>query len=188
MSVAAAQRQLQASEPGALTIELGPYLARLCKTLEVSMIGDSRPVSLEVHVDGGAVSSSQAVSIGLIVTELVINALKHAFPDDWSDGTVVVAYELAEPNWRLTVSDNGKTNPGLGTTIIEALAKQLNACVEILMNPQVRRCCFSSLIRDAAVLGLNSRTTQARRGAGNQSGNRFGSLFRNSRRHLRQSG
>jgi two-component sensor histidine kinase len=48
---------------------------------------------------------------------------------------VVVAYEIAEPNWRLTVSDNGKTNPGLGTTIIEALAKQLNAGVEILMNP-----------------------------------------------------
>jgi chemotaxis protein methyltransferase CheR len=132
MSVAAAQRQLQASEPGALTIELGPYLARLCKTLEVSMIGNSRPVSLEVHVEG---SSSQAVSIGLIVTELVINALKHAFPDDWSDGTVVVAYELAKPNWRLTVSANGKTNPGLGTTIIEALGKQLNACLEILMNP-----------------------------------------------------
>jgi chemotaxis protein methyltransferase CheR len=135
MSVADGQRQLQASEPGALTIELGPYLSWLCKTLEVSMIGDRRPVSLEVHVEGGAVSFSQAVSIGLIVTELVINALKHAFPDDWSDGTVVVTYELAEPNWRLTVSDNGKTNPGLGTTIIEALAKQLNACVEVLMNP-----------------------------------------------------
>jgi two-component sensor histidine kinase len=97
-----------------------------------------------VHVEGGAVTFSQAVSIGLIVTELVINALKHAFPDDWSDGTVVVTYELAEPNWRLTVSDNGigqaeshlnKTNPGLGTTIIEALANQLDACVEVLMNP-----------------------------------------------------
>ena len=143
MSVADGQRQLQASEPGALTIELGPYLSRLCKTLEVSMIGDRRPISLEVHVENGAVTSSQAVSIGLIVTELVINALKHAFPDDWSDGTVVVTYELAEPNWRLTVSDNGigqpaghfdKTNPGLGTTIIEALAKQLNAGVEVLMN------------------------------------------------------
>lgn len=65
-----------------------------------------------------------------------------------------VTYELAEPNWRLTVSDNGigqaeshlnKTNPGLGTTIIEALAKQLNACVEVLMHPlgttvSVRHC------------------------------------------------
>jgi two-component sensor histidine kinase len=57
---------------------------------------------------------------------------------------VVVTYELAERNWRLTVSDNGigqpeghfdNTNPGLGTAIIEALAKQLDACVEVLMNP-----------------------------------------------------
>jgi two-component sensor histidine kinase len=49
---------------------------------------------------------------------------------------VVVTYELAERNWRLTVSDNrigqpeghfDKTNPGLGTTIIEALAKQQDA-------------------------------------------------------------
>jgi len=63
MSVAAVQRHLQASEPGALSIELGPYLARLCKTLEVSMIDNSRPVSLEVHVDGGVVSSSQASAL-----------------------------------------------------------------------------------------------------------------------------
>jgi anti-sigma regulatory factor (Ser/Thr protein kinase) len=40
-------------------------------------------------------------------TELVINAVKHAFPDDRNDGTVIVAYDLAEPNWRLTVSDKG---------------------------------------------------------------------------------
>ena len=65
------------------------------------MIGDRQPVSLEVHVEGGAVTSSQAVRIGLIVTELVINALKHPFPGDQNDGTVAVTYELAEPNWRL---------------------------------------------------------------------------------------
>jgi chemotaxis protein methyltransferase CheR len=70
-----------------------------------------------------------------------LNALKHAFPGDGSDGTVIVAYDLAEPNWRLTVSDNGigrpeghsdVTNPGLGTTIIETLAKQLDARCECL--------------------------------------------------------
>jgi two-component sensor histidine kinase len=41
--------------------------------------------------------------IGLIVRELVINALKHPFPGDQNDGTVAVTYELAEPNWRLMV-------------------------------------------------------------------------------------
>jgi two-component sensor histidine kinase len=143
MSIATMQQLLHASEPGA-TIELGPYLTRLCETLAISMIGDRRPISLKVEIEGGTASSSQAVSIGLIVTELVINALKHAFPTGRGDGAIIVAYELAEPNWRLTVSDNGigrpednldKLVPGLGTAIIEALAKQLNARVDALMTP-----------------------------------------------------
>ena len=143
MSVAAVQELLQASGHGE-QIEIGPYLTRLCKTLAASMIGGRRPISLKVNVQGGTATSSQVVSIGLIVTELLINALKHAFPDDQSDGTVIVAYDVDERNWRLTVADNGigrpeghsdKTNPGLGTTIVEALAKQLDARVDIAMDP-----------------------------------------------------
>jgi len=42
------------------------------------MIGDSRPITLQVLVNGGTALSAKAVSLGLIVTELVINALKHA--------------------------------------------------------------------------------------------------------------
>ena len=143
MSVAATQQQLKALETGA-TIELDPYLSQLCETLAASMIGDGRPISLEVHAEGGTATRGQSVSIGLIVTELVINALKHAFPDDRSGGAVMVTYDLADPNWRLTVSDNGigrpagqmdKVNPGLGTAIVEALAKQLDARVEVFMDP-----------------------------------------------------
>jgi two-component sensor histidine kinase len=146
LSVAAIQQQLQTSNSGAM-IELAPYLSRLCQTLTASMIGDSRPITLKVDVQGGTASSSQAVSIGIIVTELVINAIKHAFPGDRTDSVVVVAYDLAAPNWRLSVSDNGignaegeldRTIPGLGTTIIEALAKQLDARTEIVTNPQGR--------------------------------------------------
>ncbi len=57
MSVAAVQQQLQASEPGA-TVELGPYLTRLCEALAASMIGDRRPISLTVHAEGGTASSA----------------------------------------------------------------------------------------------------------------------------------
>jgi two-component sensor histidine kinase len=142
MSIATLQQQFQIVEPGE-TIALGPYLSRLCEVLAGSMIADNRPISLKVHAPGGTTSSSQAMSIGLIVTELVINAFKHAFPTDRSGGTVRVTYDVAELNWKLTVSDNGigrpegrldKSNPGLGTTIVEALAKQLDASVEILMD------------------------------------------------------
>ncbi len=143
MSVAAVQQQLQSSENGGV-VELVPYLSRLCQTLAASMIGDRRSISLEAQIEGGTASSSQAISIGLIVTELVINAFKHAFPGERSGGRVTVAYEPAEPHWRLTVSDNGigglgsrseKPKPGLGTTIIEALAKQLGARVDAVMGP-----------------------------------------------------
>jgi chemotaxis protein methyltransferase CheR len=143
ISVAAVQQQLQGSGHGEL-IELGPYLWRLCDALAASMIFDQGPVALEVQVESGAATSSEAVSIGLIVTELVINALKHAFIEDKAGGRIIVSYDVAESGWSLTVSDNGigqpegapdRTRSGLGTSIVEALARQLEARVEISQDP-----------------------------------------------------
>ena len=137
MSVATVQQQLQASGLGE-PIELGPYLSRLAEALAASMIGDSRPISLKVEANSATALSGEAVSIGLIITELVINALKHAFPAG-SGGEILVSYAVDGANWRLSVSDNGvgphrdghgPGRTGLGTSIVEALAHQLNACVE----------------------------------------------------------
>ena len=142
MSVAAVQQQLLTSSHGD-PVYIGPYLSRLSQALAASMTDDSRPISLEVQAEGGGTASSaEAASIGLIVTELVINAFKHAFVGDEVPGRLVVAYEAAETSWRLTVSDNGigipegqldsdKPRPGLGTIIVAALAKQLDARVEV---------------------------------------------------------
>jgi two-component sensor histidine kinase len=140
LSVGSVQEQLHGLGVGQ-PIEMAPYLTRLCETLSASLIGEARPISLKVSVEGGTATSSQAVSVGLIVTELVINSLKHAFPDDKRRGQVVVAYEIADPNWMLSVSDNGigkadgsggGIEPGLGTSIVKALAQQLHARVEVV--------------------------------------------------------
>jgi two-component sensor histidine kinase len=78
------------------------------------------------------------VSLGLIVTELVINALKHAFPGDDPIGKITVAYLAEGTAWTLSVSDNGigipaggSARPGLGTGIVEALSRQLDAKVRV---------------------------------------------------------
>jgi two-component sensor histidine kinase len=137
MSVAAVQRHLHASGLGGC-IEVTPYLSRLCEALAASMIGDNRPIVLKVVGDGGILPSRQAESLGLIVTELVMNALKHAFADEKIEGVITVGYEIAGTDWKLSVSDNGVGKPdgvfaqgksGLGTGIIQALAQQLDARV-----------------------------------------------------------
>jgi chemotaxis protein methyltransferase CheR len=138
LSVSAVQKHLNVSgrnEP----IEIASYLSKLCDTLAQSMIGDSRPITLKVESDAGTAISREAVSIGLIVTELVMNALKHAFPDSKPDAAIVVSYKVAGTDWKLTISDNGigkpdvkasESNAGLGTSLIKALAKQLDARVD----------------------------------------------------------
>jgi two-component sensor histidine kinase len=137
LSVATVQRQLLTSGLDD-EIELGPYLSVLCEGLANSMIADSR-VRVTSSSTGGMFKSENAVSCGLIVTELVINALKHAFPNG-RKGRIDVAFSGDGSDWRLSVSDNGvgrQSNPvqpthvGLGTSIVEALARQLRATVEI---------------------------------------------------------
>ena len=70
MAVATVQEQLRQTVLGD-TIEIGPYLSRLCDSLAVSMIPEERELTLTALSSGGAVKSSEAVSVGLLVTELV---------------------------------------------------------------------------------------------------------------------
>jgi two-component sensor histidine kinase len=135
ISVAVLQQQLAASTAG--DVELRPYFTALCTSIGASMIRDHNQLSLDVNVDKGSTSADVSVSLGLIVTELVINALKHAFPDD-RKGKIKVAYHSNGPNWALSVTDNGigmlvddtSVKPGLGTSIVRALAMQLHALIK----------------------------------------------------------
>ena len=144
MSVAAVQRHLNAT--GAVgAVEMAPYLNQLCDSLKISMIGDYRPTTLKVTSDAGTITSREAVSLGLIVTELILNALKHAFTDDRIDRQIAVGFAIAGTNWKLSVEDNGIGAPvgvfaqaksGLGTSIVNALAQQLEARVDVASGPQ----------------------------------------------------
>jgi two-component sensor histidine kinase len=136
MSVAAMQQQLAASSVN--DVALRPYFTALCNSIGASMIRDHNQLSLDVSADDSSSAADVSVSLGLIVTELVINALKHAFPDD-RKGKIKVDYHSHGPNWTLSVTDDGigmptdgaNAKPGLGTNIVQALTKQLQAVIEI---------------------------------------------------------
>lgn len=136
MSIATLQRQLSMSAGG--RVELRTYLTQLCQSLGASMIANPDRLSIEVTADDSAVEADVSVRLGLIVTELVINALKHAFPDERT-GTITIAYRSSGDDWTLSVTDNGIGMPagsqapkaGLGTGIVEALAKSLKGEIQL---------------------------------------------------------
>ncbi len=140
LSVAAVQQHLHATAASG-PVQVGPYLSKLCDALSHSMISDNRPVSLKACGEGEVATCRDAESLGLIVTELVINSLKHAFNDETEDGQIAVTFEASGTDWKLSVTDNGVGKPdgvfaqpktGLGTGIVNALAKQLDAKVVTL--------------------------------------------------------
>jgi two-component sensor histidine kinase len=140
LSVAEVQAHLHSSG-GLDRIAVGPYLTKLCDGLAKSMIADGRSIALIVKAaEDVEIGSDRAVGLGLIVTELVINSLKYAFPAAKADAQVLVDFESDGDAWRLVVSDNGigkgqSAKPtalgGLGTVIVDALVKQLGARLNV---------------------------------------------------------
>jgi two-component system, sensor histidine kinase PdtaS len=136
MSIATMQRQLANTRLG--DVALHAYFKDLCASIGASMIRDHDQLSLEVSVDGSMARADISTSLGLIVTELVINALKHAFPHH-RHGKILVDYRSDGLAWTLSVRDTGigmpadpaDAQPGLGTGIVAALARQLDATVRV---------------------------------------------------------
>jgi chemotaxis protein methyltransferase CheR len=163
MSVAAVQSHLHASD-GIEQIEMGPYLTKLSAGLSSSMVGPKQSIDIVVVASEGALPSSHAVSVGLIVTELIMNAIKYAFPKPRASARIRVTFEMAKSDWKLTVADNGvgrspsqapQISTGLGTALIGALAKQLNAQISESstrkgLRVDVTRSTFESLLPVAA--------------------------------------
>jgi len=135
LSIATIQQQLDPVGRGE-DIQVAKYLTSLCKSLMRSMIGGRKPITIQVVASAGSVQSDTAISLGLVTTELVINAIKHAFPAGRT-GAIIVTYTADTAGWVLSIEDNGvgkaettKSGPhGLGTSIIGALANQLHAMI-----------------------------------------------------------
>jgi chemotaxis protein methyltransferase CheR len=160
LSVAEVQRHLHTST-GIEEIDVVSYLSKLCSSLASSMVGEAQPIAVNVTAHGGWIDSQKAVSLGLIVTELVLNAIKYAFPIEKANALIQVSYETDGSDWKLTVSDNGAgkaagaPSAGLGTAIVEALVKQLEARIDIISDGSgtsvsITRATFTSRIPRAA--------------------------------------
>ena len=131
--------QLYASLAAAQSIEVidaATYLNALCRDLIASVHEEAgTSITLETDIESETLPADRAVSLGLIVNELVTNAVKYAFPGE-KTGTVWVKLKRVQGQLHLTVSDDGKgmdarrADSGVGGRLVELFAQQLHGQVE----------------------------------------------------------
>jgi two-component sensor histidine kinase len=108
--------------------DMQEYLSEVCWKLGEALRG-IRPIAVEVDADRVVTNTQKATRVGLIVNELVTNALKHAFPDDGA-GTIWVKLHRTSTVLTLVVEDDGVGCPeeaedGLGSRLTRLLVQQL---------------------------------------------------------------
>ncbi|MBP2292251.1 sensor histidine kinase [Azospirillum rugosum] len=117
-----------------VTFDIRPFLEELRTSLQAAIRGEQQGVTISVEADPLRVDLDFAIPLGLIVTELVQNALKHAFRD--GGGTLRVHLKHhADDALLLSVQDDGggyyrpdgtpARTDALGLTIVQALVAQL---------------------------------------------------------------
>ncbi|MGQ7792854.1 response regulator [Faunimonas sp. B44] len=120
-------------------VDAGSYLRHLVEELEAAMRDSGRPHAIRTEIENVPVPTDKAVSMGVVVTELVTNAYKYAYPEGEA-GEIRVRLTRPDPDSVcLVVEDdgvglNGSAQPrgtGLGSRIVDAMAVNLRSQVEV---------------------------------------------------------
>jgi two-component sensor histidine kinase len=142
-SIARAHRHLYRGQSTAADVDMADYMRELCAALSEALFLRGA-ITLSCDSDHAAIPRDRAVSLGLVLNELVTNAAKHAF-EGRETGNITVAFRKHGDGWRLTVADDGKGMParkpakkdgGLGQRLVEAFAKQAGGTIATESGPQ----------------------------------------------------
>jgi PAS domain S-box-containing protein len=121
-------------------VSFSSYARQLAQDLFCALRPPSSLVALELAVDDVGLSVDKAIPCGLIVNELITNALKHAFPGGRAGRVRLELHRLAGGRLSLTVADDGVGLPpgvqigrsgSLGFRLLSILAAQLEAELEV---------------------------------------------------------
>lgn len=120
-------------------VDVSKYLPRLCESLLATYKVNESNIQLQTNIEPITLDIDSIVPLGLIINELLTNALKYAFPDNSSGQIDIQITELAE-GLELIVKDNGigianveevQQGDSFGYELIQAFRQKLDADLEI---------------------------------------------------------
>jgi len=121
-------------------IEIYGFLCSLVDDLKASQSSQQLPITFHHDIEQVALNLDQAILVGQIFSELLSNAIKHAFPDDLTGDIWISLRRTARGKIELSLVDNGVGLPddfdtrrvsSLGWQLVHALAVKLGASIEI---------------------------------------------------------
>jgi PAS domain S-box-containing protein/excisionase family DNA binding protein len=122
------------------SFHLAPYVQRLSETLLRAYGGEAGRVTLTIHLEAVTLPLDSAVPFGLILHELLSNALKHAFPDGQAGAITLDLRATPDQHVTLRVADSGVGVPdgfdlyqtdSLGLQLVCALTEQLGGTLSV---------------------------------------------------------
>ncbi len=148
-AIAGIHRRLYTSED-VEAVELDAYLGSLVEELQAAMKAAGRDHAIRLSADSVRLATDKAVSVGVVVTELVTNAYKYAYPPE-EPGEIRVALRRIADRLELAVEDDGvgwtgegkPRGTGLGSRIVKAMATNLRSAMVYAPAARGTRACLS---------------------------------------------
>lgn len=116
------------------TVGARGFVEEMVNDLQPSLLG-LRPIVLRAEAEDAELSSGRAVTVGLMINELVTNAVRFAFSED-EPGNILVFFRRCEPGFCLEVIDDGRgfrseaRSGSVGQRMLRALVRQLDGSIE----------------------------------------------------------
>jgi PAS domain S-box-containing protein len=122
-------------------VDFGVYLESLCQSLSKSLLADDR-IQLVVDAQSAPIAADHAVPLGMVVNELVTNAIKYAYPAP-ERGLISVRFQTTRDGALLSVADSGRGLPedfeskagGLGVRLLRSMVQQVGGSLTVRRHP-----------------------------------------------------
>jgi two-component sensor histidine kinase len=122
-------------------IDMGDYIRTLANDLFHTYITNAQKIQIKMDVEDIMVDINTSIPLGLIINEIITNALKHAFPNDMQ-GTILISFHRVGDKLKLEVSDDGvgfpkdldyKNTSSMGLQLVNSLSNQIDAELNVVM-------------------------------------------------------